>query len=78
MIISQKRMDASIRGRNFKTPSATFDAFDSLKLKPIQLNISKTTVSGHTPIGLSTTLKFGTLFGIGTRSTTTTTIEDLT
>ena len=78
MIISQKRIDASIRGRNFKTPSATFDAFDSLKLKPIQLIATKSTVTGHTPLTLSTTLGFGTLLKIGTRTTTEVLREDLT
>ena len=78
MIISQKKADSAIRGRKFKSPSATIDAFDSLKLKPIQIIATKSTVSGHTPLGLSTTLGFGTLLKIGTRTTTEVLREDLT
>jgi len=78
MIISQKKADSAIRGRKFKSPSATIDAFDSLKLKPIQIIATKSTVSGYTPLGLSTTLGFGTLLNIGTRTTTEVLREDLT
>ena len=75
---SQKGMESFLRGDNFKSPTLTYNEIDTIKLKPIQLIATKSTVTGHTPLSLSTTLGFGTLLKIGTRTTTEVLREDLT
>jgi len=71
-------MESFLRGDNFKSPTLTYNEIDTIKLKPIQLIATKSTVTGHTPLSLSTTLGFGTLLKIGTRTTTEVLREDLT
>jgi hypothetical protein len=78
IIMNNKKMASFLRSKQFKSPTVNYNNYDSIKLKPIQIIATKTTVSGDTTIGLTTTLGFGTLLKIGTRTTTEVLREDLT
>jgi hypothetical protein len=78
IIIQQKKMASFLRSDRFKASTVDSSFFEKIKLKPIQLTIRKSTVSGGTTIGLSTTLGFATTLGAGTITLTELLKEDLT
>ena len=77
IIVNNKKMASFLRSDRFKSSPINYSDFDSIKLKPIRIIGTKTSVSGHTPLGLTTLLGFDTLLRIGTRTTSEVLREDL-
>ena len=76
-IVQNKKIASYLRSDRFKSSAVDTNFFEKFKIKPIKLIARKTTVAGHTALGLSTTLGFATLLRAGTRTTTEILDEDL-
>ena len=77
IIVQNKKIASYLRSDRFKSSAVDTNFFEKFKIKPIKLIARKTTVAGHTALGLSTTLGFATLLRAGTRTTTEILDEDL-